>query len=105
MFPPSVHPSGEHVEFSKADEPSEADWNYLEAHVIELAIATEISQFYREGSRHDIAYALSGFLRRCNWSQDRTKQFIEKLATAFLDNDISDRVQAARDAYAAANPI
>lgn len=30
MFPPSVHPSGEHVEFSKADEPSEADWNDLE---------------------------------------------------------------------------
>ena len=50
MFPPSVHPSGEHVEFSKADEPAEADWNDLEANVIELGIATEISQFYREGS-------------------------------------------------------
>ena len=36
MFPPSVHPSGEHVEFSKADEPAEADWNDLEANVIEL---------------------------------------------------------------------
>ena len=105
MFPPSVHPSGEHVEFSKADEPAEADWNDLEANVIELGIATEISQFYREGSRHEIAYALSGFLRRCNWSQDRTEQFIGKLASAFGDNEIGDRLQAAKDAYAATNPI
>jgi Bifunctional DNA primase/polymerase, N-terminal len=105
MFPPSVHPSGEGVEFSKADKPAEADWNDLEAKVIELAIATEIAPFYREGSRHDIAYALSGFLRRCNWPQERTEQFIEGLATAFRDNDTNDRVQAAKDAYAATNPV
>ncbi len=105
MFPPSVHPSGEHVEFSKAGEPAEADWNDLEADVIELGIATEISQFYREGGRHEIAYALSGFLRRCNWPQVRAERFIGKLASAFGDNDIDDRLQAARDAYAATNPI
>jgi hypothetical protein len=105
MFPPSVHPSGEHVEFSKADKPAEADWNDLEANVIELAIATELSPFYRQGSRHDIAYALSGFLRRCNWPSKRTMQFIGTLAEAFRDNDIDDGVQAAKDAYAATNPI
>ena len=105
MFPPSVHPSGEHVEFSKAGEPSEANWSDLEANIIELAIATEISQFYREGGRHEIAYALSGFLRRCGWPQERTEKFIEKMSTGFRDNDIGDRVQAAKDAYAATNPI
>ena len=105
MFPPSIHPLGEQVEFFPADEPAEADWNDLEAHIIQLGIATEISQFYRDGSRHDIAYALSGFLRRCNWPQERTEKFITKLAIGFSDNDIHDRVQAARDAYAAATPM
>ena len=105
MFPPSIHPLGERVEFFQADEPAEADWNDLEAHIIQLGIATEISQFYRDGSRHDIAYALSGFLRRCNWPQERTEKFITKLAIGFSDNDIHDRVQAARDAYAAATPM
>ena len=105
MFPPSVHPSGECVEFSKAGKPSDADWNELEAAVTELAIATLMAPFYREGSRHDIAYSLSGFLRRCNWPQERTEQFIENLASVFQDDQFDDRIQCVRDAYEAANPM
>jgi hypothetical protein len=55
MVPPSAHPSGENVEFSKFERPANVDWSELEACVIELAIATEIGRSYREGNRHKIA--------------------------------------------------
>jgi putative DNA primase/helicase len=60
VFPPSVHPSGELVEFDKAGAPTTISRHELENAVVELAVATEISPSYHLGNRHDIALALAG---------------------------------------------
>jgi putative DNA primase/helicase len=99
MFPPSIHPSGELVEFDKADDPTTISWQQLENAVVELAVATEISPSYHLGNRHDIALALSGFLSRVQWPQERTESFIEKLTHAHRDNEIDDRLRCVKDTY------
>jgi putative DNA primase/helicase len=99
MFPPSVHPSGEQVEFGKAGVPATISWDELEKAVVELAVATEIFGSYTDSCRHDIALALAGLLRRAGWSQQRTESFIEKLAHAHRDNEIGDRRRCVKDTY------
>jgi putative DNA primase/helicase len=98
-FPPSVHPSGELVEFDKAGVPTTISWDELENAVVELAVATEICESYADGCRHDIALALAGVLRRAEWSQERSESFIEKLARAHRDNEIDDRLRCVKDTY------
>ena len=105
MFPPSVHPSGEHVEFDKAGVPITISWPELKNAVVELAVATEISPSYHLGNRHDITLALSGFLSRAGWPQDRSVSFIEKLARAHGDNEIDDRLRCVNDAYVFDHPF
>jgi putative DNA primase/helicase len=105
MFPPSVHPSGEHVEFDKARVPTPISWPELENAVVELAIATEISESYTDGYRHDIALALAGVLCRAKWPKDRSEAFIEKLARAHGDNEIEGRLRCVSDAYVFDHPF
>jgi hypothetical protein len=64
MFPPSVHPSGELVEFDKAGVPTTISRHELEKAVVELAVATEIFKPYTDGCRHDIALALAHPIHR-----------------------------------------
>ena len=59
---------------------------------------------YHLGNRHDITLALSGFLSRAGWPQDRSVSFIEKLARAHGDNETDDRVRCVKDAYAFDHP-
>jgi hypothetical protein len=93
------HDSGEHVEFEKAGVPTTISWPELENVVVELAVATEISQSYHFGNRHGIALALAGVLCRAGWSQERNESFIEKLARAHCDNEIEDRLRCVKDTY------
>lgn len=105
VFPSSRHhPSGEYVEFDKAGDPASIAWEELDNAVAELAIATEISQWYRTGNRHVIALALAGVLSRAGWAQERTESFIAKLAVSHGDNDVDDRRRCSRDAYVFENP-
>ena len=99
MFPPSLHPCGEWVEFDKAGVPTTISRHELENAVVELAVATEISASYHLGNRHDIALALAGVLCRAGWPQDRSESFIEKLARAQRDNEIDDRRRCVKDTY------
>jgi putative DNA primase/helicase len=105
VFPSSLHhESGEFVEFDKAGAPTTISWDELENAVVELAVATEISPSYHLGNRHDITLALSGFLSRAGWPQDRSVSFIEKLARAHGDNETDDRVRCVKDAHAFDHP-
>ena len=104
MFPPSVHPSGEQVEFDKADDPKAISWSELEGEVAEFAIATVISTFYVSGCRHDLALALAGVFCRAGWPQARAQSFIEKLARAHDDNEIDDRLRCVKDVYLLDHP-
>jgi hypothetical protein len=65
MFPPSLHPSGEQVEWDVTGEPEYADGAELRKGVATLAAAALLARHYpAEGSRHEAALTLGGVLAR-----------------------------------------
>jgi hypothetical protein len=61
----------------------------------ELAAATLIVRHYPgDGSRHDFALSLSGFLLRRGWPFDHVRHFVSAVVTAAGDDEVSDRLQA-----------
>jgi hypothetical protein len=79
MVPPSIHPSGERVAWSRFGEPAAVPAADLERAARELAAASLLLRYLpaRDGSthRHDFFLALSGVLLRGEWEAERAKRF------------------------------
>ena len=72
IFPPSVHVSGEPIEWEDGGpgKITDIDGDELLQHGRRLAAAAEIARNYpKVGGRHDAAFVLGGFLARCGFSQ------------------------------------
>jgi hypothetical protein len=87
IFPPSVHVSGEPIEWEDrgpGDITGIAGDELLQR-ARRLASAAEIARKYpKVGGRHDAAFVLGGFLARCGFSQAQVGVFIEAIAAASL---------------------
>jgi hypothetical protein len=100
IVPPSIHPCGEQLVWEEsAAEPGATPATVLSETLTramrELAAATLIVRHYpKEGSRHDFALPLSGFLLRRGWPWDRVRNFVSAVAAAAGDDEICDRLQA-----------
>jgi P4 family phage/plasmid primase-like protien len=95
VVPPSVHPSGEHVEFDHEGEPPEVTGEALERAVSRLAAASLIARRWpKQGSRHQAALALAGGLLRAGGTVEETAGFVRAVASAAGDEEVEDRVQA-----------
>jgi len=93
MFPPSVHPEGETVEFdTSVGAPLQMDREQLLKAVGQLAAASLIAKFWVEGSRHNLALALSGWLLRSDWSDEGVNRFILAICEATGDEETKDRL-------------
>ena len=110
MFPPSVHPSGDVVEW-------EPDWrdlrNVLDAleaqsqpleQVIELAeriyaLALVAAAWPAKGSRHDAAVALAGWMAHSGWSENLARQSMTAVCHAAGDEERGDRLTAVGSSY------
>ena len=71
IFPPSVHVSGEPIEWEDGGpgKITDIDGDELLQHGRRLAAAAEIARNYpKVGGRHDAAFVLGGFLARCGFS-------------------------------------
>lgn len=102
IFPGSVHPSGEPVEWELDDEPQHVDVVQLLAAVRELAAACLLLRRYPvQGSRHDFALGLAGGLIRAGWSVLKVEHYIEVIAEAAGDDEVEDRVRVVADTKAA----
>ena len=70
MFPPSIHPCGEAVEWECDDAPALIDGATLEAAVAKMAAASLLARYWpAEGGRHKASLALAGALCRGDWSE------------------------------------
>ena len=90
MVPPSVHPSGERVAWSRYGEPATVPATDLERAARELAAASVLLRYLpeRDGSsrRHDFFLALSGVLLRGEWTEERAKRFERAIRKAAGDD-------------------
>jgi hypothetical protein len=101
VFPPSMHVTGETVEWVEDGEPARVSGDELKRAVLKLAVAAVLQPNYPgDGSRHDGALALGGVLVRADWSADDIEQVVRVLARNAHDEEIGDRIQAAVGAIA-----
>lgn len=100
MAPPSLHPSGEHVTWSKEGQPAIEHGGVLRQYVGKLAAAALITRHWGEGgSRHDMALAVAGALAHADWEEDDATAFVEAVANAAGDEEIEDRLKAVSTTY------
>jgi Bifunctional DNA primase/polymerase, N-terminal/D5 N terminal like len=100
--PPSMHVTGEMVEWVSNGEPARVDGAALKHAVTKLAVAALLARHYpSDGSRHAGCLAIGGVLARAGWDADTIGQVVEAAARAAGDDDISDRSTAARSAVEA----
>ena len=99
MFPPSVHPCGERVEWERFGEPTRLDGAALLAQCSELAAAAILARHWpRAGEgRQDAALAGAGGLLRAGWRQDKAATFVERVAAAGHDEYATKRALAVGD--------
>ena len=102
VFPPSVHESGEQIQFDNKRPPTPIDASVLQCRVRHLAVACLFLRQWptASGTRHERAMALSGALLRAEWSVEDTEDFIRAIATEAGDDEVEDRVRVVRDTKA-----
>jgi P4 family phage/plasmid primase-like protien len=99
VLPPSMHASGEMVQWHHEGEPAQAPGDVLKLAVVKLAIACVLKQNYpSEGLRHDAALVLGGVLARAGWLPDNIAHVMRVVARAAEDDEVEDRICAATSA-------
>ena len=93
VFPPSVHPSGEKVEFHDCRDPVKISYAELKARFDRLAVATLFARAWPRvaGTRQACALALSGALLRSGLEDYEAVDFIEAVATVAGDPEVDAR--------------
>ena len=97
VFPGSVHPSGEQVEYHDRRKVARVDAADLERRVAKVAAAALVGRHWGNGARHDTALALTGALLHSGWTADDTKAFLAAVVAAGRDEDAQDRLRAVSD--------
>ena len=103
VFPGSVHPSGEKIEFENPDnyEPSTSTWKQLKRAGSKIAIATELGKVWSPGTRHELTLCTAAKLARIGWSIAEVRDLITAVASEANDEEIQDRSAAVESTFAA----
>ena len=102
VFPPSMHVTGERVEWVRNGEPARVAGDDLLKAVLKLAVTALLQpQYPGEGSRHEGALVLGGVLARAGWTVADIEHVMRVLARSAGDTEVVDRVNAARGAVEA----
>lgn len=92
VFPPSVHESGEAIQWEINDDPATVEFAQLSDAAAELAAASAILRHWpTEGGRHDTVLALAGALLRNGRTTDQANDFITAIAE---EVGLADRVRS-----------
>lgn len=102
MVPPSIHPSGEHVTWSKEGSPAIEHGGILRQCVGKLAAAALVARHWQDsGSRHEMALAVAGALAHAGWECEDAEHFVEAVVAATGDEELGDRLAAVASTFAA----
>lgn len=96
--PPSIHPSGQALEWEHDRPMLEVSADDLLRAVRAVAVAALFARHWPEGgSRHEAAAHVAGFLLRLGFDGTWTARIVASSARAAGDEEIEDRARAARD--------
>lgn len=103
VMPPSVHVSGEDIEFEDAESdktPAPIELLALQRRVHLHASAALLGRYWpSQGTRHDTAKACAGMLAYGGCSRDEALEVILSAAVLGMDDELDDREQVVRDTY------
>jgi hypothetical protein len=95
--PPSIHPSGESIEWDNRKPPAEVDGAELRSATGRLAAATLFVRHWpSRGSRNAAAMALAGMLIRAGWDYLEVSDFVAAIARTAKDEEWASRKAVAR---------
>jgi hypothetical protein len=100
VFPGSLHPSGESIEWDEhgGGEPNKFDGDELLKWVRRAAAVVLLARHWPiEGARHKAALVIGGFLARASFTASEVSWIVTGAAKAALDPEAADRAKAARD--------
>jgi hypothetical protein len=96
IVPPSVHPIGETLTYSRDGNPASTNAVTIESAVAKAAASVLLARNWpEEGSRDDAAMALAGGLARSGWSEEKIESFIRVTAVTAGDEEAEDRAKKA----------
>ena len=99
LFPPSLHPSGEAVQWASDELPARIPGAELKLAVARIAAGALLVRHYPgEGSRHEAALVLGGALARAQWNCDEIAGWVEAVARTAADFDPRERARTAAGA-------
>lgn len=93
VFPPSVHPDGQPYVWVRECEPLAVDGERLQVLAAMIATAAYASEFWTEGTRHDLALTLAGGLAR-QLDEADVLAAVRAAAAVAGDVEVRDREQA-----------
>jgi hypothetical protein len=96
VFPGSTHESGETIKWAHEGTPTHTDYATLKLAVTKIAVGTILRRNWPDGSGHNTALLLGGFLARVGWSEDEIEKFVYAVAPNPKWKDDSSRT--AKDA-------
>jgi hypothetical protein len=100
VIPPSVHPSGEVLEWSGGElgEPKQIAAEALQLRVRVMAAASLLARYWpASGIRHDATLALAGGLLRSGWNEQNATYFVTTVSeVGDPGGDVKDRAAAVR---------
>ena len=95
VFPPSIHPTGERIEWHSHGNIATATREELLRRISMIAIIDEIASHYGTGSRHDFVLHFTGTLIDFGTlSDDEILELVYVLATVTNDDELDDRMRA-----------
>jgi len=97
VVPPSIHPSGENIEWDSRERPKKVNIDELKRAVAYLAAAALFARHWPStGSRNAAAMALAGTLLRAGWDEGEVEDFVVAVARAADDEEWASRKAVAR---------
>lgn len=102
VFPPSVHPSGEVLQFTSGElgKPAFVTSDELKCAAKAIAAVCVLAEQWTEGSRQDKTMALAGWLLKQQWPLEHVKHLLASICIASGDTaSLSQRLSAADTTY------
>ena len=100
VFPPSYRADIDETvswEGNQAPEPAEVSAELLESKVRQCAAASLLGKFWPNGSRHEAALAVAGYLLKGGIALEDAEDIMRAICAAAVDEEVDDRLKCVRD--------
>ena len=103
VFPGSVHPSGEPIEFVNPNDftPARSTRQQLHDAATRIAIATVLYKRWTPGVRHQLTLSVAAVLARLGWTHNDVTDLITAVATEAKDDDLQGRMISVETTFVA----